>query len=151
MPASECKLNTVVFRLTWKERPTDSPTFLVPSWAASSDFNPLNCSASYIWPVIVPGILLFCLIFEIAHDSHLFLYQTSFCQINLDSSMSQLLGPQCKLLTYSFKTVRSRPASVPVLPLLSSVAQPLPPPMPRHALNGAQSGPFVLTPPPLTY
>lgn len=72
------------------------------------------CSPAFIWPVIKPGMLLFCLIFETAHDSHLFLYLTSFCHINLDSGMSQLLDLQCKDFTN---------ASTPLCPSSSSALQ----------------------------
>lgn len=85
----------------------------MPPWTTSSEINFPNCSPAYIWPVIKPGMLLFCLIFETVHDSHLFLYLTSFCQINLDSNTSQLLDLQCKNFTNSPKLLCPSSSSPP--------------------------------------
>ena len=62
--------------------------------------------------------LLLCLLSETAPDPCLFLHLTSFCQIHLDLSLSQLLGRQCEISTYLWRL------SPPTLPL------PDPPPLP---------------------
>lgn len=132
--------------LTRKGCPTNSSTFLVPSWTTSSEIYFPNCSPAYIWPVIKPGMLLFCLIFETVHDSHLFLYLTSFCQINLDSSMSQLLDLHCKNFTNSSKPLCPSSSS----PLQHGSAPRTTPAMPCSELCPVRAFSPV-PPPPLTY
>ena len=60
--------------------------------------------------------LLLCLLSETVHDPCLFLHLTSFCQIHLDLSLSQLLGRQCEISTYLWRL------SPPTLPLPDSSA-----------------------------